>query len=69
MREPIIVKKKDIQMNPIDMAGAKEGEDPGLISNVLGINIVDTNMFMGTAEINPGFSPHRWHNHVYDEGK
>lgn len=65
MEKPIIIKKKDIQMSPIPLGG-KEG-DAGMWSIVIDSPAVDTKgVVLGTAEVNPGFSAHRWHTHTVD---
>ena len=40
-------------------------EDGGQFRKV----IVTERMFLNVDEVNPGFSPHRWHTHTTDEGQ
>ena len=41
------------------------GEEGGRFRKI----IVTERMFLNLDEVNPGFSPHRWHTHTTDEGQ
>jgi mannose-6-phosphate isomerase-like protein (cupin superfamily) len=70
VKTPIITKKNEIRMGPNPAADAEEGEDAGSIGRVVGPDTdANANLFLGVAEVNPGFTAHKWHVHTHDKGQ
>jgi len=67
MAEIKIVKSKNVDPQPLL---ATDGLSSGCLKRLIYPHTVDTQRsFMGAAEVEPGFSPHRWHKHERDNGK
>lgn len=66
MEEIKIFRLTDIESAPLAAAPSKEG---GYMKRIIFPDNVDTKgVIFGFSEIDPGHSPHRWHNHKADKG-
>jgi hypothetical protein len=61
-----IVKSGDVQ--PTAPAGS--GKQGGWIKRIVFPPhvITENSFFLAISKVNPGYSPHRWHNHLGDKG-
>jgi uncharacterized cupin superfamily protein len=65
MKEIVVIKADEVKAQPLP--GTK-GDTAGWMKRIVyPPNVTSKGTFMGTAEVNPGFSPHRWHGHVSDK--
>jgi len=65
MREVIVIKSSNIESIPL---AAATGKEAGTMKRMVYPHTVGAEqLFFGIAEINPGYSPHRWHRHTYDK--
>ena len=64
MENVMILRSSEIESQPLPSLAGHEG---GCIKRIVYPHKVPTkSQFMGITEVNPGYSPHRWHNHVRD---
>jgi oxalate decarboxylase/phosphoglucose isomerase-like protein (cupin superfamily) len=67
MVDVIIIRSGDVDLTPPPGAS---GKDAGWIKRIVYPPHTNTKgSFMGVAEVNPGFSVHRWHRHVTDKAE
>ena len=65
MKEVIVVRSSDVKP---DLLAGVTGKEAGIMRRLVYPHTVGTKqLFFGIAEINPGFSPHRWHRHTHDK--
>jgi mannose-6-phosphate isomerase-like protein (cupin superfamily) len=65
MEDIKIVRSSEIK--PDRLIGA-ERLDAGWIKRIIyPPEIITGGLFLGIAEVNPGYSPHRWHTHIIDK--
>jgi uncharacterized RmlC-like cupin family protein len=65
MREVKVIKSTDIESDQLPGANMKEA---GIMKRIVYSHTVGAKqLFFGIVEINPGYSPHRWHRHTYDK--
>ena len=57
------------EIDPLPLIGFKGIEEGWMKRIIYPQNIATKGVFFGTAEVNPGYSPHRWHNHVADKAE
>jgi len=62
MENVMILRSSEIESQPLPGSSSQEG---GSIKRIVyPQNVPTKSLFMGITEVNPGYSPHRWHNHV-----
>jgi len=67
MKDVKVIKCSDIEPDPLPGANAKEA---GIMKRIVYLHTVGAKqLFFGVVEINPGYSPHRWHRHTYDKAE
>ena len=67
MKEVIVVRSSDVKA---DLLAGVTGKEAGIMRRMVYPHTVGTKQFfLGIAEINPGYSPHRWHRHTHDESE
>ena len=60
MEDVKIFRQRDIESSLLPASG----EDAGIIRRIIyPPHVLTKGIFMGIAEVNPGYSPHRWHTH------
>jgi len=67
MKDVIVIKLSDIE--PVQLT-ATPGKEAGVVRRIANPKTVGTKqLFFNIAEVNPGYSPHRWHRHTFDKAK
>jgi len=65
MEEVKIFRLRDIESHPLAAIHSKEG---GFIKRIIyPLNVNTKGLIFGFAEVNPGYSPHRWDAHIADK--
>ena len=60
---------RSVEVEATQLPGAAD-KDSGWIKRIIyPPNVNPKGILMGIAEVNPGYSPHRWHTHTRDETK
>jgi mannose-6-phosphate isomerase-like protein (cupin superfamily) len=55
------------EIEPLKLIGAT-GSDAGWMKKIIyPPKVITKGLFSGVAEVNPGYSPHRWHTHISDK--
>jgi mannose-6-phosphate isomerase-like protein (cupin superfamily) len=57
------------EIDPLPLIGSKGTEEGWMKRVIYPQNVATKGVFFGVAEVNPGHSPHRWHNHVADKAE
>jgi uncharacterized cupin superfamily protein len=57
------------EIDPLPLIGFKGTEEGWMKRVIYPQNVATKGVFFGVAEVNPGHSPHRWHNHVADKAE
>ena len=65
MKAPIVIKKEDLDIQPIAFGG-KEGDAGWWTTTIISPTVDTKEMLMGIAMVNPGFAGHAWHVHTFD---
>lgn len=64
MEQPKIFRLNEVTAKPLVGPG---GSEAGWMRRVIYPGTIETaGTFLGIAEVNPGYSPHRWHTHTTD---
>jgi oxalate decarboxylase/phosphoglucose isomerase-like protein (cupin superfamily) len=67
MKEIVVIRGDEVKRQSLPGSG---GEEAGWMKRIVyPPNVISKGTFMGTAEVNPGYSPHRWHNHTSDKSQ
>jgi oxalate decarboxylase/phosphoglucose isomerase-like protein (cupin superfamily) len=67
MKDVRVIKCSDIEPDPLP---GFTGKEAGIMRRMVYPHTVGTKqLFFGITEINPGYSPHRWHRHTHDESE
>lgn len=64
MSEVRVLKWNEVPANPLPATGAEAGWMKRIIYPP---HLITKGTFMGVAEVQSGFSPHRWHTHTSDK--
>ena len=65
MKDVIVLKDNEIVKDPL--VGGDDGHKAGWRKRIVyPQNVATKGSYLGIAEVNPGFSPHRWHGHTGD---
>ena len=67
MVEVKIVRSEDVNSSPLP--GVKEKEAGWIKRMVYPPQVATRGPFLGCAEVQPGYSVHRWHRHTRDQGE
>jgi mannose-6-phosphate isomerase-like protein (cupin superfamily) len=66
MEDVKIFRSRDIESR----SHPADGENAGWIKRIIyPPHIITKGTFMGIGEVNPGYSPHRWHTHTSDKAE
>ena len=66
MEKVKIIRGKEIEANNLPASGKEAGWMKRIVYPP---HVVTEGSFFGTAEVNPGYSPHRWHTHTSDKAE
>ena len=67
MVEVKIVRSEDVKSSPLP--GVKEKEAGWIKRIIYPPQVITKGPFLGCAEVQPGYSVHRWHRHTRDQGE
>jgi len=66
MANPVVIRGEEVQA----VTPPGSGSESGWMKRIVYPSQIKTNgTFLGTSEVNPGYSVHRWHRHTSDKGE